>query len=316
MAPKTHWASKKERGSVYGIQFLLFLYRMFGKLVFKIVLTPVMVYFYLTGRNARQAIWQFFDNLDAHQGLPKKTFLTKFVAGFKVFFSFGLAIVDKFDAWLGKVKFEDIDLIADEHYKELSSGKGGIILSGHLGNMEVCRAVFSQEDHKRPLNIITYIDHAKSFNKILKSLDPDSYISFIHIDQFGPDDSIRLKQKVENGELIVIFADRISVNNPNSANYVSFLGKDAAFPIGPFALASVMECPIFTIFCLKEKGRYKAYIEKLSDTVKVARKDRNAYFIKLTERFALQLEKYAKIAPYQWYNFFDFWQKDQNSSKK
>ena len=77
-----------------------------------------------------------------------------------------------------------------------------------------------------------------------------------------------------------------------------------------------MECPIFTIFCLKEKGRYKAYIEKLSDTVKVARKDRNAYFIKLTERFSLQLEKYVKMAPYQWYNFFDFWQKDQGSSKK
>ena len=303
-----HWSAIKERGSMLGIETLVFIYKIFGKIFFSICLTPVMVYFYLTGTRARQATAHYLDNYHTFHGQSKKQGVARFIEGFKVFFSFGLSIVDKFDAWLGKVKFEDVDIVGDEGYQSLSTGKGAVILSAHLGNMELCRAIFTHEDNKKPLNVITYNKHSPSFSNFLKKVNADSAINFVHIDNFGPDDTIKLKQKIEDGEAVVIFADRTSVNNPNSVNFVPFLGEDAPFAIGPFALATIMDCPVYTIFCLKKQGRYCTYIEKLADPTKVRRKERQQYFQQLTQRFAERLEKHIQLAPYQWYNFFNFWQ--------
>jgi predicted LPLAT superfamily acyltransferase len=308
MEKQQHWSKVSERGSMLGIEILIWIYKVFGKGLFKVCLTPVMFYFYITGSTARQAIWYYLDNCYVSQGQAKKSGFAKFSDGFKVFFSFGVSIVDKFDAWLGKVSYDDIDIIGDEGYQALSSDHGAVIMSAHLGNMEVCRAIFNHGGHKKNLNVITYNEHAPSFNNFLKKINEDSAIDFFHINNFGPDDSIRLKQKIEDGEAVVIFADRTSVNNPDSVNFVPFLGEDAPFAVGPFALATMMDCPVYTIFCLKRKGRYQTYIEKLADPVTVKRKERQHYFKALTERFAKRLEKHVLLAPHQWYNFFNFWQ--------
>lgn len=307
MSRQLHWSKMKERGSMLGIETLVFVYKTFGKTFFKICLTPVMFYFYLTGSNARQATWYYLDNFYASQNKLKPTGWFKFSEGFKVFFSFGLSILDKFDAWLGKVKYEDIDIVDQEAYQQLVSANGSVVFSAHLGNMEVCRAIFSRGEYKRKLNVITYNEHTPSFNNFLKKVNADAAINFIHINNFGPDDTIKLKQKIEDGETVVIFADRTSVNNPNSVNFAPFLGEEAPFAKGPFALATIMDCPVFTMFCIKQDGRYRTYIEKFSDPIKVKRQQRQAYFNQLTTRFAQSLEKHVKLAPYQWYNFFNFW---------
>lgn len=305
MKPEQHWSKVAERGSLIGIEILIFIYRVFGKGIFRICLTPVMFYYYLTGTDARKATWTYLDHLYSSDNKPKKQGFAKFCDGLKVFFSFGLSIVDKFDAWLGKVDSKDVDLIGDESYQEILTGDGAVLISAHLGNMEVCRTIFSD---KRPLNIISSNTHSPAFNSFMKKANADANINFFHIDNFGIGDTIKLKQKIEDKEAVIIFADRTSMNNPNNVNFVPFLGEEAPFGVGPFALATLMECPVYTIFCLKEQGRYRTYVEKLADPVKINRKERQVYFKTLTEAFAQRLEKYVRLAPYQWYNFFNFWQ--------
>ncbi len=302
-----HWSKMKERGSMLGIETLVFIYKTFGKWLFKICLVPVMFYFYLTGTTARHASWYYLKNLNLSLNKPEKQGWSKFKEGFKIYYSFGMAILDKFDAWLGKVNIKDIDIVNEAGYQALLEGKGAVIFSAHLGNMEVCRAIFSMGSHKRKLNVITYNEHTPSFNNFLKKVNADSAINFIHINNFGPDDTIKLKQKIEDGEAVVIFADRTSVNNPNSVHFAPFLGEEAPFAVGPFALATIMDCPVFTMFCIKQEGRYKAYVEKFADPVKVKRKERQAYFQSLAVKFAQRLEQHCQMAPFQWYNFFNFW---------
>ncbi|MBQ4833476.1 family 2 glycosyl transferase [Pseudoalteromonas sp. MMG010] len=299
-----------------GIEILVFIYKVFGKWLFKIVLTPVMFYFYVTGRLSRQAIWHYLDNLNTTMNQPKRQGWARFKQGFKLYFSFGMAILDKFDAWLGKVNIKDLEIATPQGYEELLQSKGAVIFSAHLGNMEICRAIFSMGENKRPLNVITYNEHTPSFNNFLKKVNQDAAINFIHINDFGIDDTIKLKQKIDDGEAIVIFADRTSVNNPDSVHKASFLGEQAPFAVGPFALANIMECPVFLMFCLNEQGGYKTYIEKFADPVKVKRKDRQAHFQAMANRFAQRLEFYCMKAPYQWYNFFNFWPKSSNNDPK
>lgn len=315
MKTDLHWSMIKERGSMLGIEVLVLIYKIFGKGFFKVCLTPVMFYFYLTGKNERYAVWYYLDRYNTSQSISLKTGLSRFHQGFKVFFSFGLSIIDKFDAWLGKVDLKDIKIVNDEAYKELLAANGAIIFSAHLGNMEVCRAIFSMGDNKRRLNVITYNEHTPSFNNFLKKVNADSAINFIHINNFGPDDTIKLKQKIEDGEAVVIFADRTSVNNPESVCFAPFLGEEAPFAIGPFALASIMDCQVFTMFCIKREGQYQTYIEKFADPIKVKRNQRQEYFTQLAKRFAESLENHVLLAPYQWYNFFNFW-KTVDKNKK
>lgn len=310
MSQNQHWSTLKERGGMFGIRFLVLIYKVFGKGVFQVCFFPVMAYFYLTGKQARDGVLKYWKQLEITRHSPPSNWLSLHRRGFKVFVTFGLGIVDKFDAWLGKISLEDIEIMNEQCYQSLTSGGGAVILSTHLGNMEICRAIFSSGKNKKKLNVITYNEHAPSFNNFLKRINPEAAINFIHINNFGPGDTIVLKQKIEDGEAVVIFADRTSVNNPNSVQFVPFLSKPAPIGIGPFALASIMECPVYFMTCLKnsQSGRYQAYIEDFASPVKVKRKERQEHFKQLAEKYADRLTHYCLQEPYQWYNFFDFWQ--------
>ncbi len=235
-----------------------------------------------------------------------------------MFHSFGLSILDKFDAWLGKIDLDDIELDENAALDELTQAGGAVVLSTHLGNMEICRAIFSTGANKRKLNVITYNEHTPTFNNFLKKVNPEAAVNFIHINNFGPDDTIMLKQRLEQGEVVVIFADRTSVNNPGSVEFVPFLSKPAPIAIGPFALATIMECPVFFMACIKDSssGRYRTYIEPFAQPKKVSRKERKAYFTELMTRYTERLTYYCLREPYQWYNFFDFWRSHESNHEQ
>ncbi|WP_158972360.1 family 2 glycosyl transferase [Paraglaciecola sp. L3A3] len=316
MQQNQHWSSLKERGNIFGIQCLVFVYKVFGKWLFQICLFPVMLYFYLTGRIARHAAKDYWCQIEKTQNIECSKGIRLHRHAFKIFITFGLAIVDKFDAWLGKIHIDDIEIMNPDVYSKLTSGQGAVILSAHLGNMEICRAIFSSGENKKKLNVITYNEHAPSFNNFLKRINPDAAINFIHVNNFGPDDTIMLKQKIDDGEAVVIFADRTSVNNPESVNFVPFLSKPAPIAIGPFALATIMECPVYFMTCLKnsESGRYQTYIEDFAQPTKVKRKERKQYFQSLMEKYTQRLGHYCLKEPYQWNNFFDFWRANETNN--
>lgn len=314
MSQEAHWSSIKERGSILGIRTLVAIYKIFGKGFFRFCLFPVLLYFYLTGGQARRGVLKYWHNLEkTRQDLPSKG-LSLHLHGFKVFLAFGWAIVDKFDAWLGKIHLDDLDIATPDGYTSLSQSKGCVILSTHLGNMEICRAIFSSGENKKKLNVITYNVHAPSFNNFLNSINPEAAVNFIHIDNFGPDDTIKLKQKIDEGEAVIIFADRTSVANPNSVQFVPFLNEPAPIAIGPFALATIMQCPIYFMTCLKntDSKRYQVHIENFAEPVKINRKERKAYFNQLMCRYADRLSAHCLMAPYQWGNFFDFWRGNES----
>src|SRR3546814_4835154 len=63
-----HWAQLEERGVYLGLRLMLMSYRVLGRPGFSLILYPVMVYFFLAGRTARQAS---MDYLKAVYGLQQ-----------------------------------------------------------------------------------------------------------------------------------------------------------------------------------------------------------------------------------------------------
>ena len=84
------------------------------------------------------------------------------------------------------------------------------------------------------------------------------------------------------------------------------------FPNGVTAiLALALKVPVFTCFGLYLGGnRYQIHFDLLSDVPDVKREERDPAIEAITCRYAERLEQYARKAPYNWFNFYDFWQRD------
>jgi len=122
---------------------------------------------------------------------------------------------------------------------------------------------------------------------------------------------VRLKDKINAGEWIAMVADRTSVSRQSRAINCDFLGTEAPFPEGPFILASLLKCPVYLLFCLKAEDRYDVYLEPFADPLELPRQTRQEDLKRAVTHYAQQLEQRCLTAPYQWFNFFDFWNKSQ-----
>lgn len=309
--PDTHWSATQERGSTIGIQLLVWLYRFFGQWLFRIVLVPVIAYFVLTGSKARSASFQYLQRINIYNHSTSKV---RWYHVYKHFYQFGLAAVDKIRAWLGDVGLKDIIFHNPQTFDSLrnnSSSKGAVFIGSHLGNLELCRAI-GEADSALTINALVFTKHALKFQQALEKFNPNASVNLIQVDALGAETAIMLKEKVDAGEIVIIVGDRTSVTQYGRVNYASFLGQSAPFSQGPFILAGILECPTYLLFCLKQAGQYHVYLEPFSDSLKLARTNKNEQLQSIIERYSQRLEHYCLKAPYQWFNFYDFWQKDDH----
>ncbi|MDH5720276.1 MAG: glycosyltransferase family 2 protein [Spirochaetia bacterium] len=315
-----HWSEKKERGSSWAVKLIGFSYKVFGKTFCKLLLYPVITYFFLTGRKSRKASKLYLTRLyETEEG--KKIFKKKpsAIDSYKHFLEFGRAIIEKISAWIGHIKIENTQFDnAEEFLNLLRTKKGGVVIGSHLGNLEVIRALSEQVDEIK-MNVLALTKHAENFNSLLKKLNPNVDIKLIQISEMSIDTAILLKEKADNGEIIVIAGDRTSAVSQERISYVNFLGHPAPFAQGPFILAALLKTPVYLLFALREGKKYVCYFEKFSDKIDLPKKNKEQALKAEIEKFAVRLEHYCYKAPFQWYNFYNFWQdekpkKEQNKA--
>ncbi|MGI2065875.1 glycosyltransferase family 2 protein [Shewanella sp. MF08487] len=310
-ATSAHWSDMKERGSYWGIKLLVQSYRIGGHWLCRTIMYPVICYFFLTGKVTREASLDFLRRVQTLEPQhPKLNQPVGWRDSLNHFLAFGNAALDRIDAWCDRIQLSQVDfpgrqLIVDQ----LESGKGAVLLVSHLGNLELCRAI-SIHQRKVKVNVMVLTSHAENFNKVLKQLNPDSTLNLIQVTELNPATSMLLQQKIEDGELVVIAGDRTSSNTQGRVMYAPFMGQDAAFPQGPFILASLLDCPVFLMFCLREQGRYRVHLEHFAETLKGPRAGRIDRLQQAVNRYSERLEYFARREPLQWFNFFDFWRKD------
>ncbi|MBJ7266210.1 acetyltransferase [Idiomarina abyssalis] len=308
-----HWAKKKERGSYWGIVIVLRAYQYGGHWLMRLILAPVITYFFLTGGAPRRASLDFLRRVHSFAG-EQSPFVAEpgWRQSWYHFWQFGLHALAKIDAWVGKVSKNQVRNCGDTHFDDLEKQpKGGILIGSHLGNLEVARALASKK-YTRRMNVLVFTQHAQSFNRALKNVNPKVDIDLIQVTDIDMGLTILLKERIEQGEFVVIVGDRTSVTQPGQTIDQEFLGKPAAFALGPWILASVLECPVYFLFCLKnsDDGHYDLYLNRACDQLKLPRKSRREALQPVLKAYSETLEKLAIRYPYQWFNFFDFWKKD------
>ncbi|ODS23629.1 hypothetical protein AB835_07910 [Candidatus Endobugula sertula] len=309
----THWLQIQELGVLQGMRFMFFIYRWLGRGIFKICLYPVIVYFFLTKKQARQASTEFLFRIRTQGGIPQDANI--YYWSFKHFLQFGENLLDKLAAWSGDIREKDIEFYQLDKFSQLvNERKGALVIVSHLGNQEVCRALASANP-QITLNILVHTKHAKKFNLLLEETNNNSRLHLIQVTEVKPSTAMMLREKLDAGEVVVIAGDRTPVNGGRQS-MVSFLDAPAAFPQGPYILASVLHCPVYLMFATKNNQNYKIFFEPFTDKICLKRQSREADLSFWAQKFADRLSHYTLQFPLQWNNFYHFWGADSTFSDK
>ncbi|MGI9287731.1 MAG: hypothetical protein ACR2P1_20270 [Pseudomonadales bacterium] len=303
MTQAEHWADIKESTTVTGIRLMVTVYRYGGNVVFRVFLLPVIIFYFTVNARARRASLLYLKHLHSFDHrLPAP----RLIHSFRIFWQFGQALLDKFAVWMGRITRLHAKIHNDNLIDQLQEqNQGAVILTSHLGNFEVCRAM-SQSHRGVKLTVLVHTKNAEKFNELLSGYDNQQAIELLQVSDMSVATSIRLSEKIANGEFVAIAADRVPISSLATVS-VEFLGRKAPFPIGPFALASALGAPVIMLTCIKLQGRYNIFFDKLSDGGQLGRKARARQIAELSASYVQRLQELVQLAPYQWFNFFDFW---------
>lgn len=304
-----HWAATTEAGVLRGMQFMIWADRVFGRPAFNVCLVFVMAYFFLRRGDARRASRDYLARVRSEypEALPNRPLPW---LSFRQFFGFGQSILDKYLAWADTPT--GIKMDANEErllFDFAATGKGCLLIGSHFGNLEYSRGIA----HRHPdvtINVLIYDQHAKNFAALLEQGDPESRMNLIQVTDIDFELALRLKEKVHRGEWVVIAGDRVPVGESGRVCEPVFLGDKARFPIGPYVLASLLQCKVFLLHCFQLDGDYHLGVESFADAIAPHRSERHAAYNKYAQQFATALERQVIRAPLQWFNFYDFWGSD------
>ena len=299
-----HWERIAETGTTIGMHIVVFVMRFGGLPVARILIYPIISFYFLLRGDARAASRDYLARVQPHTAVVKGATLG---AVFRHFIAFGNALLDKFAVWTGKINADDVtvhnlDLVND--YAQ--SSKGCIFLVSHLGNFEICQALASRYSRLK-MTVLHHTHHAEKFNRVLRRHRQVDAVEFMQVTQLDVAAGMKLGERLAKGNSIAIAADRVPVDDSRATTKVAFLDANAAFPTGPYVLALATGAPVIATFCIRQNGRYHIYFEQLDSGATVGRAQRRARIEQLAATYAKRLQHYVVLAPFQWFNFYRFW---------
>ncbi len=290
------WLDTREKGAVLGIRFVVWLCTAFGRAAGRAFLALLVAYYVAFHGGVRRASRQWLTRVGRPAGLRDV---------YRHVLAFAHCALDRLFLLQGRGDLFVLESHGTEHLREArDAGRGAVLLGAHLGSFEAMRA---QGKNKRyPINIVGYFRNARMINAALEAFDPDGQTRVVEISPEGFDYILALKERVERGEFVAILADRTGLNARVAE--VDFLGAKVKLPVGPYLLAASLRCPVFLTFGLyTAPDRYDLYCEPFADPLVLDRKDRDAALRACAQRYADRLAHYARLAPDNWFNFYDYW---------
>lgn len=301
-----HWARIGERGTVVGMQIMVFIHRRLGRWPFQIALWPVIMWYFLAQGIARRASQQYLVRL--YPELADKP-VTRLWRSYRHFLSFGSALMDKISAWSSPI--EESRLQGDGFSRfttAVDQGQGGIVLVSHHGNLDIANSL-ARYHPTLDMTVLMHTRNASKFNRLLEKVTGQARPDVLEVTEITPATAQDLAERIGRGGFVVIAADRIPVAG-DRMRAVSFFGDQALFPEGPFLLASLLRCPVYLLSCVREDAHFRIDFGLFDNTSELPRKARDAWISSSMQRYADTLAASVLRHPLQWFNFYPFWLND------
>lgn len=295
MPSAPEWARRTERGSMPLVRFMVWLSIAIGRGASRVVLRGIAAYFLATGGVARRAVRDFLTRC-----LGRAPTLAE---QYRTFFTFAATLHDRI--YFLKDRFELFAIEA--RGQDLVGDEGALLMGGHLGSFEAMRAC-GQQIGRHDVAMAMYAPHAQNVREALAAIAPHVNEGIVPLGRV--DSMLQLSRRLEEGALVGVLADRTFGGEPTLE--LPFLGAPAAFPTGPMRMAAALRRRVYFMAGLYRGGnRYEMHFEPLADFTDLeglTRAEREARVRGAIEAYAARLEHYARAAPDNWFNFFDFWE--------
>ena len=288
----------KSKGTPLGYRIFVFVIRTFGLAPAYLLLRFVACYYLLFSWSSSKHIYRYFRHFHHYPALKSC------VSIYRNYFIFGQTLLDKIVVMAGIDNEFTYEFDGEDNLRDIvKGGRGGILLSAHVGNWEAAGHLLRRLDTR--VNVVMYDAEHQQIKEYLQQVTGGRNLNVILI---RPDMShvYAMGEALQKNELICLHADRFLEGNKTILR--TFLGEEAHFPQGPFLLSSSFKVPVSVVFAFKESPtHYHFYgsetIERSSDESKVDFMDR------LLTSFVNELEQKVKLYPEQWFNYFNFWGK-------
>jgi predicted LPLAT superfamily acyltransferase len=278
MRAEANWTRQRERGSIWAIKAAVWLALHLGRGPMRILLYPICLYFMLAPSH-----WQRASRDYLPRALGRKAV---FADGWRHCHCFARCLLDRVYLLNGQYGRFDVRLHGGPVLDSLRGGSGMLLFGAHLGSFEVTRAV-GHAVGSAPISLVMYEDNARKTSGVLGAINPNLNLEIIALGR--PQAMLAVRDRLSDGHLVGVLPDR-SISEEKRVR-IDFLGSPAWFPEGPFRMAAMLGL-------YRSGARYDVVFEDLGDPSDVAATMR---------RYVALLERYCRDAPYNWFNFYEFW---------
>ncbi|KVW97293.1 acyl-CoA synthetase [Thiobacillus denitrificans] len=293
---QAEWVRRPERSNRTMLRVMTWISLRLGRPPARFILAGISLYFLLFAPAAKAASRAYL-----RRALDREP---SFADLFRHFHSFASTIHDRVFLLNARFDLFQVEVHGEDVIKAVqAAGHGAILMGAHMGSFEVVRAIGRLQPGLRVV-MVMYEENARKLNAALAAINPAAVQDIIPLGQF--DSMLRVQACLDDGMVLGVLGDRTLGGAPTLR--VPFLGADAEFPIGPMRLAAMLRRPVLFMSGLYLGGnRYAIHFERLADFSDLERPERDVAVQAAVVAYAACLERHCRAAPYNWFNFFDFW---------
>jgi predicted LPLAT superfamily acyltransferase len=302
---RDQWAQEAERGNRFVLRLMAFIALACGRSVARLVLHPITLYFLLFAPRSRRHSARYLERALGRRARWRDLY--------RHVFTFAATVLDRVYLARGRLHAFDFRVEGDALMNNLvAQGRGALLLGAHLGSFEALHAVGASRPGVR-VAMAMYPDNARMIHEVLRAIAPEFHLDIIAIGRSSS--TLAVRDWLDGGGLVGMLGDRVLGDEGPRAGRVelSFLGHPARFSDGPFRLAQLLQRRlVFMVGLYRGGNRYDVRLEPLADfsaaPLDLAQRDNRLR--EAMQAYVQRLEALCREAPYNWFNFYDYWDED------
>ncbi len=299
------WAARREQGSQLALRLMAWIATTLGRPVARLLLHPISVYYLLFASVPRRHSARYLGRVLGHPPTWRDMY--------RHIHTFASTVLDRVYFVRGELQSFDMQLRGDAGCDEtIASGHGGVVLGAHLGSFESLHAAGKGFPGLR-ITLVMYPDNARKIQSVLQAMAPDFKFAMIAIGNAGS--ALAIREALDSGSMVGMLGDRMPATESTRAGtlQIPFLGVPAPFSDGPLRLAMMLKRRVIFMVGLYQGGRkYDVRFETMAD-FRAPPADpaaREAMIHAALRDYVARLERLCHEAPYNWFNFYDYWHED------
>jgi predicted LPLAT superfamily acyltransferase len=287
----------KSKGTRFGYSIFVFIINGLGVLPAYFVLRFVALWYFFFSPASSRPLLFYFQKILGYGRLKSLRML------YRNYYQFGQTIIDKIVVMSGIKSPFTFEFDGEENLRKIAAGgKGGLLLSAHMGNWEIAGHFLKRLQTR--ISIVMYDGEHENIKEYLEQVVGKREMNIIVI----KDDISHIyaiNEALKNNELVCMHADRFVTGNRTITS--NFLGREALFPAGPFLLAATFKVPVSYVFAFKDSAKH--YHLYSSTPVEYTHLSKPELLQKMLQDYNREMEIKIKQYPVEWYNYYDFWKK-------